>query len=841
MSDQQERLWTALMDESEIFPVPTSDDIPTHSTPVKPSIPPFTTRSRSHSKKVLSVPPQGLSNPSSSSHIPSTLSLKHYNEAHSLKDYEDKYGSYLRDIDKTPQNKDVPEEDKKYVQIFKDVYKEEKKCVQTLKDDNLISLPDHSKKMRHENQHSENSKHLGLNTSDSKTGTRNHHNHSRPIYSISSQLTNNQSSKVPVGVDDSFHGLFNKHSVGTKIEHSANHVKELFNFKPKDKKEDSSKRKNMNHTGSFRVQTDRNEVADNNDNAPGSPRGYFRHGNGKLTEQFSLRGNSSSMDTSTINKQRCEIQMLVAELRDRDRELNEMTQAHQHQLQAWEQDRHRLLTLEEKCHQYQEEVKHRTKQLRQAIAQLRSMRNETTSQNSTLETTQDQLNKITEENSRQVKYVQDLKDENIRLRSVLKDISSIKGQFQAKEQELLTKIKLKDNDLELATAQIKELSDRLRQLDIRARECLEKELESVNQTNHWKDQYIEMKNNLKESSEVLKKKDEELQNQMTITDQTKQVLGNLQDEYNSREKCKDQLIESLKSKQTRTDSQLKQLRELFERQQRELTLLQLNLESSKEVIHKQQSSLEELSASRSCFSCSKSFSRITADLSPQQTFAESMKQKRSLSPSIHYSEKYKTPQSEHVQKAMLADIETFAYEPSKENINDQNNLMIYDERETIQEGETGENNIKKRFDQHLRNLSGEATIDDKYVEDKQDYGQFFGAKESGISSLTRDSGISGTHQVDFTVQQMSSSRRQRVSFEEKLSNYLDDEDDEDNNLNNSFNLGSPRKEVEASPSSKLQKLLLESRQMIAGLEKTAKISIREEEDKKNGECKDEIK
>ncbi|CAG2246344.1 unnamed protein product [Mytilus edulis] len=793
MSDQQEILWTALMDESEIFPVPTSDDIPTHSTPVKHSIPPFTTKSRSHSKKVLSVPPQGLSHPSSSSHIPSTLSLKHYNEANSLKDYEYKYGSYSRDIDKTPKNNDVPKEDNKYVQIFQDVSKEEKKYVQILKDDNLISLPNnHLENMRHENQHSENSKYLGLHQSDSNT---------EPEILLITTI--------------------------------ADHLiqSELFNSEPKDKKEDNSKRNKTNHTGSFRVQTDSvKEVVDNNDNAPGSPRGYFRHGNGKLTEQFSLKGNSLSMDTSTINKQRREIQMLVGELRDRDRELNEMTQAHQHQLQAWEQDRHRLLALEEKCHQYQEEVKHRTKQLRQAIAQLRSMRNETTSQNSTLETTQDQLNRITEENSRQVKYVQDLKDENTRLRSVLKDISSIKGQFQAREQELITKIKLKDKDLELATAQIKELSDRLRQLDIRSRECQERELDSVNQTNHWKDQYIKMKNNLKESSDVLKKKDEELQNQMTITDQTKQVLGNLQDEYSSREKCKDQLIESLKSKQTRTDSQLKQLRELFERQQRELTLLQLNLESSKEVIHKQQSSLDEMSASRSCFSCSKSFSRITADLSPQQTFAESIKQKRSLSPSIHYSEKYKTPQSEHVLKPMLSDIET--YGPSKESINDQDDLMIYDERETIQEGENSEKNIKARFDQHLHNLSGEGTIDDKYVEDKHDSGHFYGAKESRISSLTRDSGISGTHQVDFTVQEMSSSRRQRVSFEEKLSNYLDDEDDEDNNLNNSFNLGSPNKEVEASPSSKLQKLLLESRQMIAGLEKTAKVSIREEEDKK---------
>ena len=45
--------------------------------------------------------------------------------------------------------------------------------------------------------------------------------------------------------------------------------------------------------------------------------------------------------------------MLVCELRDRDSELNGMSTAHQHQLQAWEQDRHRLLTLEQKCHQYQ--------------------------------------------------------------------------------------------------------------------------------------------------------------------------------------------------------------------------------------------------------------------------------------------------------------------------------------------------------------------------------------------------------------------------------------------------------------------------------------------------------
>jgi len=45
------------------------------------------------------------------------------------------------------------------------------------------------------------------------------------------------------------------------------------------------------------------------------------------------------MESSTIQKQRKEVQLLVTELKDRDRELNDMMSAHQHQLLAWEQDR----------------------------------------------------------------------------------------------------------------------------------------------------------------------------------------------------------------------------------------------------------------------------------------------------------------------------------------------------------------------------------------------------------------------------------------------------------------------------------------------------------------------
>lgn len=50
-----------------------------------------------------------------------------------------------------------------------------------------------------------------------------------------------------------------------------------------------------------------------------------------------------------MQKQRKELELLIAELKDRDRELNEMAATHQKQLLAWEDDRQRVLTLEQRC------------------------------------------------------------------------------------------------------------------------------------------------------------------------------------------------------------------------------------------------------------------------------------------------------------------------------------------------------------------------------------------------------------------------------------------------------------------------------------------------------------
>lgn len=58
---------------------------------------------------------------------------------------------------------------------------------------------------------------------------------------------------------------------------------------------------------------------------------------------------AGNLETSTIRKQRMELQLLIAELKDRDQELNNMAAAHHRQLQAWEQDRKRVLTLEQRC------------------------------------------------------------------------------------------------------------------------------------------------------------------------------------------------------------------------------------------------------------------------------------------------------------------------------------------------------------------------------------------------------------------------------------------------------------------------------------------------------------
>jgi hypothetical protein len=64
-----------------------------------------------------------------------------------------------------------------------------------------------------------------------------------------------------------------------------------------------------------------------------------------------LQRSLAEFENATIQKQRRELQLLVAELRDRDRELNDTVASHQQQLAAWERDRRRIYALDERCSQ----------------------------------------------------------------------------------------------------------------------------------------------------------------------------------------------------------------------------------------------------------------------------------------------------------------------------------------------------------------------------------------------------------------------------------------------------------------------------------------------------------
>lgn len=62
-----------------------------------------------------------------------------------------------------------------------------------------------------------------------------------------------------------------------------------------------------------------------------------------------LQAFSPDHKNSIIRRQRQELKLLIAELKDRDKELNDMVAVHERHIQAWEDDRQKILTLAERC------------------------------------------------------------------------------------------------------------------------------------------------------------------------------------------------------------------------------------------------------------------------------------------------------------------------------------------------------------------------------------------------------------------------------------------------------------------------------------------------------------
>ncbi|KAG8146076.1 hypothetical protein E2320_012483 [Naja naja] len=214
---------------------------------------------------------------------------------------------------------------------------------------------------------------------------------------------------------------------------------------------------------------------------------------------------ASRSESDIVEKLKKELQLVLAELKDRDKELNSMVAVHQRQFLAWEGDRQRILTLEE-----------------------RSSRLETC-----------------------CKFV--MREKNQTLVGSVMDLSNQVGQLQAREQELLTLLRLKDDDILEATNQITEFTSKFRKLESALWDLCEK----IKENNAQREEIIQ-----------LKQENVYLSNELMLTAE--------------RESRKVQLLLSAKSKQLRTDTELNNLRQIYLKQQQDLQFLHFHLESSQE-------------------------------------------------------------------------------------------------------------------------------------------------------------------------------------------------------------------------------------------------------------------
>ncbi|KFP90928.1 Coiled-coil domain-containing protein 62, partial [Apaloderma vittatum] len=269
---------------------------------------------------------------------------------------------------------------------------------------------------------------------------------------------------------------------------------------------------------------------------------------------------------STTEKQRQELQLLKAELKDRDEELNDMVAAHQRQRLAWEGDRQKVLTLAEQCN---------------------SLNNELNKRNEIIKSlTQHKFKKLSQKVTEATVRCQALEEKNQSLQCSVLELSAKTGQLQAREQELLIVLKWKDEIILETTDYITESTSKFKKLDsaLRAAKTAEFNLnkekqdlqlrlkELVLETNELKDDLCaKVEENNKQQEEIMHLKEENsyLRNELAL------AVENA--------KRKDQLLQFAKSKQAQTDTELSNLRQIYVKQQRDLEFFRVNLESSQQL------------------------------------------------------------------------------------------------------------------------------------------------------------------------------------------------------------------------------------------------------------------
>ncbi|CAD5116970.1 DgyrCDS5807 [Dimorphilus gyrociliatus] len=224
----------------------------------------------------------------------------------------------------------------------------------------------------------------------------------------------------------------------------------------------------------------------------------------------------------TLHRQRQEMQLLINELKKRDKELTTMSSSHRRQLLSWEEDKRKLKAATEHLQTIEKDnkqLKDENERIREEIKKFKG-----------------QVNRLNENKACNLARSLEMEKKNKDLAEAIDEMTSNMGRLEAKEIELSNMLSLRESDMESATKHIIELNQRLKEENSKRRL-----LEGVQ--SKWT---------------KLCKEFEELQREKSIM---QEALVSLQDS-NSR---KEDIINLLKSAQERSDCELNSLRDELEK------------------------------------------------------------------------------------------------------------------------------------------------------------------------------------------------------------------------------------------------------------------------------------
>ncbi|NXD40157.1 CCD62 protein, partial [Copsychus sechellarum] len=288
---------------------------------------------------------------------------------------------------------------------------------------------------------------------------------------------------------------------------------------------------------------------------------------------------------SIIRRQRQELKLLIAELKDRDRELNDMVAVHERHIQAWEDDRQKILSLAERCSLLTSELNERNAIIKSLTKRLKLLESQHNDSKITLESTQQKFKELTQKVTDSSVHCQALEEKNQSLHCSVLELSAKTGQLQAREQELLTMLQLKDKALIETTDQITEVASKFKTLENALRAA---KLEEFSRNREQQDLKLTLNDvmfQVNKMKDVLSEKMKESSKHQEEISHLKHENGCLRSELIlavEEAQRKDQLYQFTKSKQVRIEKELSSLRQVCVKQQRDLHFLQVNLDSSQE-------------------------------------------------------------------------------------------------------------------------------------------------------------------------------------------------------------------------------------------------------------------